>query len=76
MQVPCDLLVQLPYVVQDMKQWRNIAFCLSQLSVGDKGFHKLADMFAAYKDSLGDPQVYSCFQVYIITSKEINCTCH
>ena len=50
-------------VLQDVKQWRNIAFCLSQLSIGDKGFHKLADMFPAYKDSLGDPQVYSCFLV-------------
>lgn len=49
--------------MQDVKQWRNIAFCLSQLSIGDKGFHKLADMFPAYKDSLGDSRIHAHFQV-------------
>ena len=40
-----------------------MAFCLAQLSIGDKGFHKLADMFSSYKDSLGDSKVYASFQV-------------
>lgn len=45
-----------------------MAFCLAQLSVGDKGFHKLADMYSSYKDSLGDAKVYASFQVCSSTS--------
>lgn len=48
---------------QDGKQWRNIAFCLSQLSIGEKGFRKMVDMFACYKDSLADPNILAFFQV-------------
>ncbi len=48
---------------QDQKQWRNIAFCLGQLSIGEKGFRKMADMFRCYKDSLADPDILTFFQV-------------
>ena len=49
--------------VQDHKQWRNIAFCLGQLSIGEKGFRKMADLFRCYKDSLADSDVLTFFQV-------------
>ena len=49
--------------VQDHKQWRNIAFCLGQLSIGEKGFRKMADLFRCYKDSLADPDILAFFQV-------------
>lgn len=49
--------------MQDHKQWRNIAFCLGQLSIGEKGFRKLADLFRCYKDSLADPDILAFFQV-------------
>ena len=48
---------------QDHKQWRNIAFCLGQLSIGEKGFRKMVDMLRCYKDSLADPDILAFFQV-------------
>ena len=49
--------------MQERKQWRNIGFCLGQLSIGEKGLRKMADMFRCYKDCLADPQVLTFFQV-------------
>lgn len=49
--------------MQDHKQWKNIAFCLGQLSIGEKGFRKMADLFRCYKDSLADPDILAFFQV-------------
>lgn len=48
---------------QECKQWRNIAFCLGQLSIGEKGFRKMVDLFRCYKDSLADHHTLACFQV-------------
>jgi hypothetical protein len=60
----CPLSVRdLSVCVQDHKQWRNIAFCLGQLSIGEKGFRKMADLFRCYKDSLADPDILAFFQV-------------
>lgn len=38
----------------DPAQWRNTAFCLSQLPIGDKGLRKLAESFASFKAALAD----------------------
>ena len=49
--------------MQDAAQWHNIAFCLSQLNMGEKGFRKMADMLRCYKDALYDEEILACFQV-------------
>lgn len=41
---------------QDAGQWRNVAFCLSQLPISEKGVRKLAESFKLYKTALGDPE--------------------
>ncbi|KAL0043109.1 hypothetical protein WJX79_009421 [Trebouxia sp. C0005] len=56
---------------QDHKQWRNIAFCLGQLSIGEKGFRKLADLFRCYKDSLADPDILAFFQGCTAKAKKL-----
>ena len=44
-----------------MRQWRDIAFCLSLLSYSDKALHKLSENLACFADKLADDDVYSCF---------------
>ena len=39
---------------EDPTQWRNMAFCLSQLPISEKGVRKFADCFKLYKTALGD----------------------
>ena len=60
---------------QDHKQWRNIAFCLGQLSIGEKGFRKMVDMLRCYKDSLADPDILAFFQVTSHTCTQNTQTC-
>lgn len=41
---------------EDVAQWRNIAFCISQLPMSDKGVKKLTDGHPAYKNALEDEE--------------------
>ncbi len=41
---------------EDVAQWRNIAFCISQLPMSDKGVKKLTDGHPAYKNALEDDE--------------------
>ena len=41
---------------EDVGQWRNVAFCLSQLPISEKGMRKLAECFKLYKNALGDAE--------------------
>ena len=41
---------------EDVSQWRNIAFCISQLPFSDKGVKKLIEGHAAYKNALEDDE--------------------
>ena len=41
---------------EDIAQWRNIAFCMSQLPVSDKGIKKLMECHASYKNALSDDE--------------------
>ncbi|GBG66498.1 hypothetical protein CBR_g63081 [Chara braunii] len=47
---------------RDLRQWRDIAYCLSLLSFSEKGVKKLIDMFKLYKDCLGDEEVVEHFK--------------
>ena len=42
---------------EDATQWRNVAFCLSQLPISEKGTRKLAECFKLYKTALADSEV-------------------
>ena len=42
---------------QDASQWRNVAFCLAQLPISEKGTRKLAECFKLYKAALADAEV-------------------
>lgn len=42
---------------EDTAQWRNIAFCLAQLPLSEKGIKKLAECFKLYKTALADSEV-------------------
>ena len=53
----------LPPSLQELRQWRNIAFCLSQLSMGDRGLRRMADLLRCYKAALHDGEVLACLQV-------------
>ena len=41
---------------EDVSQWRNIAFCISQLPFSDKGVKKLIEGHAVYKNALEDDE--------------------
>jgi len=41
---------------EDVAQWRNIAFCISQLPMSDKGVKKLIEGHPAYKNALEDDE--------------------
>ena len=41
---------------EDVRQWRNIAFCMTQLPMSDKGVKKLIEGHASYKNALEDEE--------------------
>ncbi len=41
---------------EDPTQWRNVAFCLAQLPISEKGVRKFAESFKLYKNALGDSE--------------------
>lgn len=41
---------------EDVTQWRNLAFCMSQLPISDKGVKKMAEGHTAYKNALEDDE--------------------
>jgi len=46
----------------NQKDWRNSAFCLSQLSFNEKGIRRLMDNFELYRERLNDPSINDCFK--------------
>ena len=46
----------------DAVQWREIAFCLSQLQMSERSVRGLVDNFRLYKHTLGDEMVCSTFK--------------
>ncbi len=49
--------------LQELRQWRNIAFCLAQLGMGERGLRRMADLLRCYKAALHDGEVLACLQV-------------
>jgi len=65
-----DKLCQRFAATDDPGQWRNIAFCLTQLPISDKGIKRLADGFKLYKHSLQDAEVAAAFAGIITKAKK------
>ena len=51
-----EKLCQRFLATEDVAQWRNIAFCISQLPMSDKGVKKLTDGHPSYKNALEDEE--------------------
>ncbi|XP_049933825.1 condensin-1 complex subunit CAP-D2-like [Nymphaea colorata] len=49
----------------DVKQWEGIAYCLSQLSLTEKGINKLFESFESYEHVLSEESVVSHFRAII-----------
>lgn len=41
---------------EDIVQWRNVSFCMSQLPLSDKGVKKMIEGFGNYKNALADDE--------------------
>ena len=48
---------------------RDLAYCLAQLSISEKGVRKLQESFNSYKDKLQDDEVYSSFSALLGRAK-------
>ncbi|KAG0453440.1 hypothetical protein HPP92_024744 [Vanilla planifolia] len=56
--------------VTDSRQWRCIAYCLSQLSFSERGLKKLIECFKAYEHVLSEDSVMDCFRVIVNKCKK------
>ncbi|KAJ4756213.1 Condensin complex subunit 1 [Rhynchospora pubera] len=56
--------------VNDVKQWECIAYCLSQLTLTERGFKKLIESFKAYEHALSEDSVLNHFRSIIAKYKK------
>ncbi|KAJ3683828.1 hypothetical protein LUZ60_014055 [Juncus effusus] len=56
--------------VNDVKQWEYIAYCLSQLTVTEKGLKKLIESFKSYEHVLSENSVLNHFKSMIAKCKK------
>lgn len=54
------------------KQWRDMAFCISQLSFSEKCLRRLQDNFGCYQDKLSDSDVYSSLSSILQKAKKFS----
>ncbi|XP_031473605.1 condensin-1 complex subunit CAP-D2 [Nymphaea colorata] len=54
----------------DVKQWEGIAYCLSLLTLTEKGIKKLIESFKSYEHALSEESVVSHFRVIINKAKK------
>lgn len=57
----------------DPRQWRDMAFCLAQLSLSDKGVRRLCDdaNFKAFADKLHDEDIAASFLAIVAKAKKL-----
>ena len=48
------------------RQWRELAFCISQLHLSEKGTRKLIDGFRLYKHTLTDVDVFDTMRAMAV----------
>lgn len=55
---------------EDPTQWRNVAFCLAQLPISEKGVRKFAESFKLYKNALGDGETAETIGGILVKAKK------
>lgn len=50
-------------VTEDLRQHRNITYCLSLIQYNEKALRKLTENFPTYKHLVHDPEIYGLFKV-------------
>lgn len=55
---------------EDLRQWRNIAFCMTQLPMSDKGVKKMIESHAAYKNALEDDETAQLIMTIVAKVKK------
>ncbi|KAG7674430.1 hypothetical protein Ndes2437B_g00695 [Nannochloris sp. 'desiccata'] len=55
---------------EDPTQWRNVAFCLAQLPISEKGVRKFAESFKLYKNALGDAETAETIGGILVKAKK------
>lgn len=55
----------------NVRQWRDIAYCLAQLEFNEKCIKKLSENFVCYADKLHEPEVYDLFMEIISNVQKI-----
>jgi non-SMC mitotic condensation complex subunit 1 len=56
-------------LAQTVRQRRNIAYCISELTVSQKGLKKLIDSFKTLREALHDSQVFDCIRSTVSKAK-------
>ena len=56
----------------DLAQKRNLAFCISQLPITEKGVKKMIEMIKLFKDALYDAEVFEYFKQCLSKAKKSN----
>lgn len=51
----------LPPLCRTERQYRDLAYCVSQLPLTERGLHKMLDNFDCFGDKLIDESVFSAF---------------
>ncbi len=57
-------------LAQNSMQIRNLAYCISQLPITEKGVKKMSEMLPVYKDCLHDDEVYEYFKQALVKTKK------
>ena len=62
---PSPSLFSPPRSCKTDQQWRDLAFCISQLSFTDKMIQKLQENFSSFGDKMADEEIYESFQLIV-----------
>ena len=57
-------------MAESIGQRRNLAFCVSELQITDKGVKRMTELVKHVKDALYDNQVYECFKSVVAKVKK------
>uniref|UniRef100_A0A4Y0API6 Condensin complex subunit 1 n=1 Tax=Anopheles funestus TaxID=62324 RepID=A0A4Y0API6_ANOFN len=58
-------------VTKEVRQWRDIAFCLSLLSYNEKMIKKLTENIGCFKDKVPHEEIYQAFRTIISTTSKL-----
>uniref|UniRef100_A0A182T3Q7 Condensin complex subunit 1 C-terminal domain-containing protein n=1 Tax=Anopheles maculatus TaxID=74869 RepID=A0A182T3Q7_9DIPT len=58
-------------VTKEVRQWRDIAFCLSLLSYNEKTIKKLSENIGCFKDKVQHEEIYQAFRTIISNTSKL-----